>query len=308
MVDVAAEALAAEDRIRPYLPQTPLLHADGVCYKLENRQRSGSFKARGAMNKLLSVPREMLARGIVAASTGNHGAAVAFAAQQLGERAIVFVPHTTPSSKLSAIAGYGAEIRLAGDDCIEAEADARRHSAAEGALYISPYNDPQVIGGQGTVAIELERQIEEIDVIFASLGGGGLISGIGGYLKSSRPEVEIVGCSPENSAVMIRSVEAGRILEIPSLPTISDGTAGGIEKDSITFDLCRSLVDRFITVTEDEIRHSLRRFMDIHGMVIEGAAAVAISSYLKTIDIFRGRRAVVIICGGNIDPALLKNI
>jgi threonine dehydratase len=308
MLDVAKEVLAAEQRIRQHVVETPLLRAGEVSYKLENRQHTGSFKARGAMNKLLAVQPEELARGVVTASTGNHGAAVAYGMRQLGANATVFVPEGTSSGKTEAIKRLGAEIRIAGADCVEAEAEARRQAAESGAIYIPPYNDPQIIGGQGTIGLELDRQIDNIDALFVSLGGGGLISGIAGYLQSVRPGVEIIGCSPENSPVMIRSIEAGRILDLPSLPTLSDGTAGGVEAGSITFELCRNLVDRCITVTEDEIRRSLRQFVDTHGMVIEGAAAVAIASYLKIIDDFRGKSVVIIICGGNIDPETLQRI
>jgi threonine dehydratase len=308
MLDVAKEVLAAEQRIRQHVVETPLLCEGEVSYKLENRQHTGSFKARGAMNKLFSLSPEQIAKGILTASTGNHGAAVAYGMRQLGASAIVFVPEGTPSGKCAAIKRLGAEIRWAGADCVEAEAEARREAAESGAIYIPPYNDPQIVGGQGTIGLELDRQIDEIDALFVSLGGGGLISGIAGYLKSVRPGVEIIGCSPENSQVMIRSIEAGRILDLPSLPTLSDGTAGGVEAGSITFELCRNLVDRYVTVTEDEIRRSLRQFVDTHDMAIEGAAAVAIASHSKITEEYRGKSVVIIICGGNIDPRILKSL
>ena len=274
MLDVAKEVLAAEERIRPYVLETPLLAVGEVSFKLENFQYTGSFKARGAMNKLLTLTPEQLLKGVVTASTGNHCAAVAHGMRQLGSSAIVFVPAGTPSGKSDAINRLGAEIRNAGADCV----------------------------------VRIDRQAGEIDALFVSLGGGGLISGIAGYLKSVRPGVEIIGCSPENSQVMIRSVEAGRILDLPSLPTLSDGTAGGVVEDSITFELCRGLVDRYVTVTEDEIKRSLLHFMDIHDMAIEGAAAVAIASHSKIIEEYRGKSVVIIICGGNIDPETLQSI
>jgi threonine dehydratase len=307
-IDVVEEVLSAEERIRSYIIETPLLVEGDVSFKLENRQHTGSFKVRGAMSKMRSLPSDMLAEGVVTASTGNHGAAVAYTARQLGVSAIVFVPEETPASKVAAIEELGAEIRWAGHDCVEAELAARGHGVDRGIAYIPPYNDPQVVGGQGTIGMELHRQAADTDALFVSLGGGGLISGIAGYLKSVRPDVEVIGCSPENSAVMIRSIEAGRILELPSLPTLSEGTAGGVEQGSITFDLCRELVDRYVTVTEEEIERDLKRFSRVHGMVIEGAAAVSISSYMRLRDEYRGRKAAVIICGGNLDPLLLDGI
>jgi threonine dehydratase len=174
--------------------------------------------------------------------------------------------------------------------------------------FISPYNDPRIVGGQGTIGVELERQLERIDVVFASLGGGGLVSGVAGYLKSLRPNVEIVGCSPENSQVMIQSVRAGKILDLPSQPTLSDGTAGGVEPGAITFELCRALVDDYVTVTEDEIKESLRLFVRTEHMLLEGAAAVAVAAYLKTRERFAGKSVVIVICGANIDLETLKSV
>lgn len=305
-MNVAEEVRAAEARIRRYVVETPLLEEGEIAFKLENLQHTGSFKVRGAMNKLLSLSPEQLALGVVAASTGNHGAAVAYAMQRLGGSAIVYVPAQTSSGKLAAIERLGAEIRKAGDDCVEAEAAARGYAAESGAIYVSPYNDPQVVAGQGTIGLELERQIDDIDALFVSLGGGGLVSGIAGYLKTVKPGIEVIGCSPENSKVMIESVKAGRVLDLPSLPTISDGTAGGVEAGSITFDLCRDLVDDYMTATEEEIKESLRSFVQSHRMTIEGAAAVAIASYMKMRDDFRGKKVIIILCGGNIDPDTLR--
>ncbi len=314
--DVLREVLRAELRIRPYIRETPLdrseylseLGGANVFCKLENLQYTGSFKARGAMNKLLALSPEERERGVIAASTGNHGAAVARSAGVLGVSAIVFVPEGTDRSKVDAVRRLGGEVRFHGNDCVESEVFARRYAAEHGMTYVPPYNDMQVVGGQGTIGVEIARQLDEVDVVFAALGGGGMISGIAGYLKAVKPGVRIIGCSPENSQVMIQSVKAGRILDIPSLPTLSDGTAGGVEEGSITFDLCRGLVDDYVTVTEEEIRDALRAFMDAHHMLIEGAAAVAVASFLKTKDQFRGKNVVVVICGANISAGRLKEV
>jgi len=318
MMDVAQEVLNAEQRIRPYIRETTLEHSlplsrpggPNVYCKLENLQYTGSFKARGAMNKLLSLPEHVLAQGIVTASTGNHGAAVAWSAGTMGAHGIVFVPHGSSPTKIAAIERLGAEVRFHGHDCAEAETFARGYAAEQGLAYVSPYNDPQVVGGQGTIGVELLRQLDTLDTVYVSLGGGGMISGIAGYLKSVRPGVRIVGCSPENSQVMIQSVAAGKILDLPSLPTLSDGTAGGIEPGAITFDLCRRWVDDYITVSEDEIQSSLRSFMETHHMLIEGAAAVAIASYLKDqgCDSSRAGNVVIVICGANISLEMLKGV
>jgi threonine dehydratase len=260
------------------------------------------------MNALLSLSAAERARGAVAASTGNHAAAVAWCLERLDAPGVIFMPDSASPAKVSAVERLGVEIRRVPGDPIEAELRARRYADERGATYVSPYNDARVIAGQGTIAIELEQQADPIDAVFVSVGGGGLISGIAGYLKRVRPGVRVIGCSPENSAVMIHSQEAGRLVELPCLPTLSDGTAGGIERDSITFELCRTLVDEYVTVTEDEIRQALRAFVEVHHMLIEGAAAVTLASFLKLRQRFRGRSVVVVICGGNIDLETLGTI
>jgi threonine dehydratase len=260
------------------------------------------------MNKLLSLMPEELVRGVVTASTGNHGAAVARSVKELNASGIVFVPENAIRSKVRTIERLGADVRFHGKDCVETEVHARQFAARNHMTYVPPYNDPKVVGGHGTIGLELTRQLNQIDTVFASLGGGGLISGVAGYLKSVHPGVQIIGCSPENSQVMIQSVKAGRILDLPSLPTLSDATAGGIEADSITFDLCRELVNEYVTVREDEIKENLRLFVETHHMLIEGAAAVAIASYLKTCDRFAGNNIVIVICGANISLETLKEV
>ena len=298
----------AETRIREHVRETPLepsplfgrLGGAEVFFKCENLQYTGSFKIRGAMNKLLTLRPETLADGVVAASTGNHGAAVAYGSSRLGIEAEIFVPETTSSSKVDAIRLAGARVVFHGRDGVEAEMYARRYANRNARSYISPYNDPQVIAGQGTLGVEILGQLPEVDAVFVALGGGGLISGVAAYLKWRRPEVTVIGCSPRNSAVMIESLRAGRILELPSKPTLSDGTAGGVEAGAITFDLCRELVDDFETVSEEEIEEALRLFIGSHHQLIEGAAGVAIAAYLKRRESLVGRRTVIVLCGANI--------
>ena len=315
MINVVHEVENAVTRIRPYVRRTylepsPVYSARtgaNVWFKCENLQHTGSFKARGAMNKVLSLIVDQ-ARGVTTASTGNHGAAVAFALGQIGAHGIVFVPENADPAKIHMVEALGAEVRTVGDDCVEAEVFARQYASDHGMTYISPYNDPQIVGGQGTIGAELVAQLDEIDAVFVSLGGGGLISGIAGYLKHARPETQVIGCSPENSKVMIESVQAGEILDLPSLPTLSDGTAGGVEADAITFDLCRETVDSYVTVTEDEIAASLREFTGAHHMLIEGSAAVAIASFLQRADEFIGKNVVIVLCGANISLETLREV
>ncbi len=316
MTNLAREVLDAEARIRPHVRETSLEPSpdfDGVdgaqvFFKCENLQHSGSFKVRGALSKALALSREELDRGVITASTGNHGAAVAFALSRLDAEATVFVPEGASASKLANIRRHGGTIREHGKDSGDTERFARAYASEHGMTFLSPYNDPQVIGGQGTIAVELERQLDTIDAVIVAVGGGGLIAGIASYLKDASPKTRIIGCSPENSPVMIRSVEAGRILELPSLPTLSDGTAGGVESDAITFPVVRDQVDELVTVGEQEIAAAMLLFMDTHSMLIEGAAGVAVAAYRRLAPSLRGKNTVVILCGGNIGVETLRTV
>ncbi len=315
-MDVRAEVREAADRIRDYVRQTPIeesptlgrLGGSRVVLKLENYQLTGSFKARGAMNRLLAMTPEERRRGFVAASSGNHGAAVAYARGIVDCHGFIVVPEDAAPSKIEAIRAYGAEVVVNGADCVIAERYARRQAAERQMVYLSPYNDPRVIGGQGTIAVELSRQLERIDTVYVSVGGGGLISGMASWLKGIHPEVEFVACSPANSAVMIESLGAGEILELESRPTLSDGTAGGVEEGAITFELCRRYVDRCILVSESEIERAMKLVIEHHHMLIEGAAAVAVAAFLKDTARSADNHAVIVLCGANVGLGTLRRI
>jgi threonine dehydratase len=309
-VEVAAERIAGRVRSTP-VERSPILAGAGtgnVWLKLENLQLTGSFKLRGATNKILSLSEEARRRGVVAASSGNHGAAVACAAAATGCRSLVFVPETAARSKLAAIRAWGAEVRTHGDDCVLAELEARRYATAERMTYVSPYNDPRVIAGQGTLGAELADQLSGLDAIFIALGGGGLIAGVGGYLKTVWPEIRVIACSPARSAVMHASLEAGRIVEMESSPTLSDGTAGGVEPGAITFELCREIVDESVLVDEEEIRTAVRLIVGHHHTLVEGAAGVAVAGYLANRDRFAEMDVAIVLCGANIDARVLGEI
>ncbi|MDZ7269407.1 MAG: threonine/serine dehydratase [candidate division KSB1 bacterium] len=316
MNDLAARVLQAAGRLQPHVKETPLeyslpLSQDTGCevyLKLENLQHTGSFKARGALNKMLALDPAQAGRGVVAASTGNHGAAVAFAGRKLGIKPLIFVPDNASPAKLAAIRRLGAEIRVHGHDSVITEIFAREYARENSLIYISPYNDEQVIAGQGTIGVEMARQHDHLEAVFVALGGGGMIAGIAASLKAVWPGVRVIGCSPRNSCVMIASVKAGRIVELESLPTLSDGTAGGVEADAITLPLCRTLVDDYVTVTEEEIGATLLWFIETHHQLIEGAAAVALGGFLQQAHAYRGRPVAVVICGGNISLATLRQL
>lgn len=316
IMDVKKEVLEAEKRIRNHIRETPLefspyLSRLGNCrvyLKLENIQYSGSFKLRGAMNKFLSLSPEVRQKGVVTASSGNHGTACSYVLQKFGGRGMIYLPDYTSQAKIEAMRLLGANLEFFGDDCVKAEIEAKRIGEENGLVFISPYNDSKIIGGQGTVAVELMRQVKKIDAVLVPVGGGGLIAGIAGYLKSMDNTIKIIGCQPENSRVMYESIKAGKILDMASKPTISDGTAGGIEQGSITFDLCRRFVNDFVLVTEDEIKEAIRLILEKHCLLIEGGAALAVASFIKGKGRFIDKDVVLIITGSKISLDQLKEI
>lgn len=277
------------------------LSSNEVYFKLENTQITGSFKIRGAFNKLLSLSQMEKKKGIVTASTGNHGLAVAYASNKLNIPCKIYVPNIASDIKVNKIKKLGSKVIYFGEDCLDAEKKARKDSMKEKLAFISPYNDEHVMSGQGTLAIELIEQIKKLDVVIVSVGGGGLISGISKYLKSTWPEILVVGCSPENSPAMINSMYAGKILDIDSKPTLSDGTAGGLEPGSITFPICCEFIDQTVLVTENEIKKAMELYYNNENQIIEGAAGVAIATFLKIKNYFSEKKVGIIICGGNID-------
>jgi len=306
----------AHKRIVPHIRRTACRRATAlgdlaggeVSLKLENLQHSGSFKLRGVLNKILSLSEEDSQKVLVAASTGNHGAAFAHALNLFDLRGKLFMPKTSAAVKVENMRSTGVPFELVGEDCVEAEAHAAAFARDNGHVWISPYNDPEVVNGQGTVAVELMDQLENIDAVLAPVGGGGLISGIAGYLKAVDPSIEVIGCQPVNSCVMYESIKAGHILDIESLPTISDGTAGGIEKGSITFDLCRRHVDNFILLEEAEISAAMRFLHEEEGVTIEGAAALSTAAVLKERTRFAGRRIALIVSGGRVDETTMAEV
>ncbi len=316
MIDIVNEVKQADKRIHGHIRKTYLEHSASysektgadVFFKLENLQHTGSFKARGALNKILSLSEKERARGVVTASSGNHGAATSFALSQIDCSGIVFLPENASPAKIDAIRRLGAEIRFHGTDSGKTELAAIEFARENNRTWVSPYNDATIIGGQGTIGIELVEQHEKLDAVFIAVGGGGLISGVSSYLKSVWPDVKMIGVSPENSAVMMKSVEAGEILDIPSLDTLSDGSAGGIEPGTITFPLACDLVDQWVSVSEDEIATELKDFMGLHHQMIEGAAAAAIAGFTKTAAQWKGKSVAIIICGANISLEKLVKV
>lgn len=295
-------------RIEPLIRRTEVTHAPEIApdfagklaFKLEQRQRTGSFKLRGAASRILALSGGESAAGVTTSSMGNHGMAVAWAGREAGVPVEVFVsPHVSPD-RLERMHELGAESRVVGTSVLDAEIAARAAAADSGKVYVSPYNDPWVVAGQGTVGVELLEDLPDLDAVFIAVGGGGLISGIGAYLQERVPEVEIVGCWPEHAPALHECLRQGRIVEVPERPTLSESTAGGVEDGSITFDLARRVIDRSVLVPEEEILAAMRLARDRRGWWIEGAAGVALAAFLRHRRDYDGREVAVVLCGGNL--------
>lgn len=314
--DLLSEVLKGENRIREHLNQTPVITSPvfsaqtqgKVHLKLENRQVTGSFKVRGALNALLALNEDNDDFYPVTASTGNHALGFSWGLQKIGKKGLIVLPFNTVPSKMELLNSFDVDIKQFGENCDEAEEHAKKLARENGWIWISPYNDPLVIGGQGTIAVELFRQLKSIDNIFVTVGGGGMISGIATYAKTIHPGIRIIGCQPENSAEMALSFKTGKHKTAVHKPTLSDGSAGGFEDGAVTFDVCRNLVDEFILVSEEEIKNAILAMAARQRMIIEGAAAVALASLIKEKERFSGQQNVVILCGGNLSPLTLKEL
>jgi threonine dehydratase len=312
----AAAAREAAARLDGNIERTDLARSErfsealaaNIFFKLENLQTTGSFKLRGATNRLMTLTEAERAKGCVAASSGNHGAAVACAMQKLGASGVIFVPEQTSKAKTDKIKAYGGDVRYFGTDGLDTEQHAREYAENTGMLYLSPYNDEQVIAGQGTCGVEILEQLPDVDAVFVAVGGGGLIGGAGSVLKAYNPNIRIYGCQPAASAVMAHSVEAGELLDFPSDPTLSDGTAGGIEAGAITFALNQAVVDEWVLVDEDQIADAMRFYMGTEGQTIEGAAGVAIAGMMAKGEEIKEQNVATIICGGNISEEALTRV
>jgi threonine dehydratase len=307
-VDFASEVCAAYERIKADIKRTPLersgplsreLGAD-VYVKWECDQTTGSFKLRGALNKLRSLSDDERRRGVVSASTGNHGLAISHAAKLLGVGLKLFLPETVAEVKRARIEAMGIDVEVRGASCDKAEIMAREFAARTGRVFVSPYNDWDIVFGAGTVGLELAEDPARFDDVIVPVGGGGLIGGIAGFLKAVRPDARVVGVEPETSAFMAASLAAGRLVEIDERETIADAVAGGIEPGAITFPLCRDLVDAIEVVPEALIARGLALAEARHGRIVEGAGALPFAAMLHSPAKWAGRTVVAVVSGGNI--------
>jgi threonine dehydratase len=306
----------AQEVLKPYVTCTPLVHSvylsrlacANVYLKLENQQITNSFKVRGAFYKLLNLTRKEERMGIITASAGNHGQAVAYAAQKLGFPAKIVVPNNTPHVKVEGIRKWGADLVLFGDCYDEAEAKAKALARKDSCAYISPYDDELIIAGHGTVGLEIVEAMSNVEVIVVPVGGGGLISGVSIAAKGLKSSVEIVGVQSEASPVMYESLKAGRIVDAPKAATIAEGLSGGIEKDAFTFEIAKKYVHRMLLVKEATIRRAVYLLCVHEKLVVEGSGAAATAPMLEDKTLFKGKTVVCVITGGNIDEELLDDI
>jgi threonine dehydratase len=299
----------ARERLRPYLPPTPLEEAlflpEGVWLKLENANKTHSFKARGALNAILALPEEKRARGVIAASSGNHAQGVAYAADLLGIRACIVMPEYVARRKAAGVRRYGAEAILHGETYDEAEAEARRLEEQHGMTYISAYNDADVIAGGGTVGLEIYDSLPDVQRVIVPVGGGGLISGIGLALKNLKPSIEIIGVNALASPDMYNFFYQ---LEHPlSHETLADALPGSIEAGSITLDLVQQVADRLVLVSEEDIARAMQWIVFEQGWIAEGAGVVGVAA-LQNGSIEPEGTTAVVISGGNVDGDVLRRV
>lgn len=300
--------LEAHAGIRPQVRVTPFERSRGlsalldcdVWLKCEHLQPTGSFKIRGATNKIRVLGAAARETGVLTASTGNHGQAVARAGALANVPVTVYLSAATEPVKKQAIEALGARLVIVDGPPMDAELQARRDAHAQGKPYISPYNDPDVVAGQGTLGVELAHDAADLDAVFISVGGGGLIGGTGTALQRLRPATRIVGVWPENSPCLLRALEAGRIIDVPEQPTLSDGTAGAVEPGSVTFPLCQAVINETVTVTETQIAAAMRHIAESERWIVEGAAGVALAGLIRRAPAYRGRKVAVVLCGRNI--------
>jgi len=305
---------AARGRIKKLVRDTPLQPSRSlseacggrVMLKLENLQHTGSFKVRGAFNKLLQLSDEDRRKGVVAASSGNHAQGLGYAGNRLGVEATIVVPSHTPKVKIEAIRRYGVDLTVHGEEYMDAERLARRMEREQEKPFVSGYNDTEIIAGQGTLGLEMMEADPELDVVLVPVGGGGLISGVAAAIKGVNEGAEVVGVQSVASPVMCESVRQGRIVDMELDDSYAEGLHGGIEEGSVTFELCVEHVDDFILVQEETILGAIAHHLYNDHQVVEGAGAVGAAAILENPERFRGRDVGVVVSGGNIEEELLR--
>ena len=306
----------AQENIKDVARKTPMFHTStfsNICgcnlyLKCENKQKTGAFKLRGAYNKLVNLTEEEKKKGVIASSAGNHAQGVAYAATSFGVKATIVMPVTAPQAKVTATKGYGASVIQAGQVYDECYAKAVEVQKETGATFLHPFNDIDVMAGQGTIGLEILEELPEMDVIVVPIGGGGLISGIATAAKAIKPSIRIVGVQPEIVASTKASMEKGEVVTLPGAKSLADGISVSTPGTEC-FKYIQKYVDEVVTVTEDEIAYGMFSLMERNKLIVEGAGASAIAALLAgKIDGVKGKNVVTIVSGGNVDIATVSKI
>ena len=309
----AAKSTQALGVIAGHINRTPLLlskqHLSSgktkLYFKAENFQYTGSFKLRGALAKLAELDTK---KPVITASSGNHGIACAYASRQTGHQLTVVLPEKVVPEKHDRIKKLGAATVLYNGDSGQAEQHARALAEQQDLTYLSPYNDPTVIAGQGTIGLEILQQLPTVDNVFISMGGGGLVSGIGSVLKTHSPGIQIIGVSAANSDALAASMKQGVVVETPQEDTLADGIAGAVDPGAITLPLAIEIIDQVVHISEPQIVQALQYLAWEEQMLVEGAAALALAAYLTDTELYRDKNNVVVLCGANFNREKIAQI
>lgn len=315
LIDIQLQHIyEAARRLKTHIIRTPLVFSDvlsgytqgDVWLKPEQWQLTGSFKLRGAYNKMASLSSEDRARGVITASAGNHAQGVALAGQMLGINVLVVAPMGTPGTKLEGISRYGAEVIMRGSYYDESETAAYQVAEQTGRAFVHAFEDEQVVAGQGTIGLEMLSDQPDLDLLLVPAGGGGLICGIGVVARAMNPAIEVVGVQSEASPAWHQAFRAGKIVEVEYRTTWAEGLLGGIGRKN--FDWARHLVDRFVLVSEDDLKAAMYWALSTYHWVLEGSGAVALAYVLREREQLRDRKVGVVLTGGNVDPARLSEL
>jgi threonine dehydratase len=316
-----ASIMAAAQRLKGHVLRTPLESSGALSdvsggvkayLKLENLQRTGSFKFRGALNRLLTLDERERAAGIVAASAGNHALVVAEAANLLGVHATLIVPKGGSPAKIAALRRYPqerVELLVEGADYDESESLAIHLARQTNRRFVSPYNDPQIMAGQGTIGLEILEDLPNVEVLLVPVGGGGIVVGIGLWAKTINPQIRVVGVQSTASPGMRAAFEAGRLVTVPVLDSVADGISGNIEPGSPMYDLARQYVDEIVLVEESEIGQAMTWYIDEYHLIVEGSGAVVLAALLNQhIDEITGKTVAAVLTGRNVTTERLKTL
>ncbi|WP_300716135.1 threonine ammonia-lyase [Hydrogenophaga sp.] len=306
-IQAAAARLSGQVLDTPFVESRTISQLTGcqVFLKFENLQYTASFKERGACNKLAQLGAEERARGVIAMSAGNHAQGVAYHAQRLGLRAVIVMPRFTPGVKVERTRGFGAEVVLHGDSLDESRTHARELATQEGLVFVHPYDDEDIVAGQGTVALEMLREQPDLDTLVVAIGGGGLIAGMATAAKAIKPGIEVIGVQTERFPAMVNAIKGTHLPQGTS--TIAEGIAVGTP-GVITEAIVRQKVDDLLLVDEGDIEQAIVMLLEIEKTLVEGAGAAGLAALIKHPQRFAGKRVGLVLCGGNIDPMLLASI